>query len=415
MKQEMKTMYKFYSYSRIALISLIVIITIIATVYCYQIESTANEEPVTEQIKVTEVEETTKVKETTEPEDVVVDTRSEYERLTDELNNALETKDFDYEVNALFKDTFERVYDNFESWEKGYRDFPTREEFIMNCIINPIYIIEEVEFYEAGSEEAERLLDDGMPLGWTWPGENPTIGIIAEKADTDEWYTRENDIERFLHELTHCKDGALLDDFNSEYDDLYSSFSEGMATFTQKFMYGAEEEHGGSWGIADSEEEYNIEYSKYNCIGYLIDLNFCEKLVYLAGYKNVEKVEFGEIRFADLVDIIASRYGREETDKFFDTVTKMYVSYEKSWRSDEVFNLAVEAEMMFLDFMKQDIERLNNAQAAKAYKPIYDFYINKNLPVVEYRNSYANINREFFEIEALDELLNEKLAMNSPN
>ena len=402
-------MYKFYSYSRIALISLIVIITIIATVHCYQIESTTKEEPVTEQIEVTEVVEIT------EPEVEVLDTRSEYERLTDELNKALETKDFGYEVNALFKDTFESVYDNFDSWEQGYRDFPSREEFIMNCIIDPIYIIEEVEFYEADSDEAERLLDDGMPFGWTWPGENPSMGIIAEKADSAESYEREDDIEIFLHELTHCKDGALLDDFYSEYEDLYSSFSEGMATFTQKFTYSAEEEHGGSWGIADSEEEYNIEYSKYNCIGYLIDLNFCEKLVYLAGYKNVERVEFGEILFSDLVDIIAERYGREETDKFFDTVTKMYISYEESWRSDEVFNLAVEAEMMFLDFMKQDIDRLNNAEAAKAYKPIYDFYINKNLPVVEYKNSYANINREFFEIETLDELLNEKLALNSVN
>lgn len=400
-------MYKIYSYSRIALISLIVIITIIATVYCYEIENTSNEELVTEKIEVTEVVETT------EPEDVVI--ASEYERLYHELNKALESKNFNYEVNLFFKDTFERVYDNFDSWTKGYRDFPTREEFIMKSIINPIYSITDVVFYESGSEEAERLINEEyMPSGWVErDGEELIINIIADKAENADSYARAYDVEMFFHEVTHCKDKALINDYCIGYEELDYFFTEGMATFNQKFVYDSAEDEGGAWTISDSKETYTIKYTKNNCIGYLLYMNFCEKLAYLADYKNVERVELGEIAFSDLVDIIADRYGREKTDKFFAIMIEMFESYEESWRSDEVFNLAVEAEMIFLDFIRYDIEKIDNAEAAKDYKPIYDFYINKNLPDVEYKNSYININREFFKIEVLDEMLNEKLALNN--
>ena len=405
-------MLKFYSYSRIALISLIVILSVVMTVYCYNIEYNAAKEFEESTSEVVTEPETTNIAVTTKPS--IDDKGSEYERLSDELNKALEKKNFDYEVNMLFKDTFETVYKNFNGWKKGYRNFPTREEFIMNCIINPIYDIDNVLFYENGSKEANKLLEeDNMPLAWVEYSEDykPTIGIIAEKADTEELYIRETDIEKFLHEITHCKGRALVYDYCVGYEEVEYYFEEGMTTFTQKFATNVNDDVHGSWSIGDAGDNYEIQYQKSNCIGYLIYMNTCEKLAYLADYKNLEKVELGKLQFSELVDIIAQRYGRVETDIFFATITDMYKSYDENWCSDEVYNLAISVERMFLDFIKQDINALSSTKEAEAYKPIYDFYMRKNLPAVIDVKNDKDISRELFDIVSLDNLLSEKLTV----
>lgn len=339
---------------------------------------------------------------------------SEYDCLIEEMYTELDKKQFVYEVNMLFKETFDYVYKYYSGWEKGYRDFPTRAEFIRSNLINVIKDISEIEYIEVGSEKADKMYEEGMTSAWVEVGENSElkIVIIAEKFGTEYKINRNHDIECFLHELGHCKAKNLYynyDVYYNGYPDFVDIMDEGMATFTQKFASSAEEDFHGYWSISNSERKYNIEYKKNNCIGSLINMNACEKLVYLVGYKTVEKVEKAEQPFSIIPDAIAEKYGEQRASKFISTVKDWYVAYNGNWCSDETYNLAIELEKQFLDFIKTDIEALKTKKEAKAYKPVYDLYINRNLPEVVVNETYENISFDVFDIGELDMMLDAKL------
>lgn len=174
-----------------------------------------------------------------------------------------------------------------------------------------------------------------------------------------------------------------------------------------KFTRSASEEAGGSWLIANENDEINIAYNKANCQGYLLEMNIYEKLVYLAGYNNVEKVENKEAAFSIIQDAISKKYGKEETDKFFQAINDLYIEYNNTWKGEETYNLAVNLEKLFLNFMRQDISNLKTEKELKKFGEIYDFYTTKNIPEVRNNITGEIITNEFWEID--NEFLSSKL------
>lgn len=332
---------------------------------------------------------------------------TEYDRLLSKLKKELNKKTFDEEVNKLFYDTFEQLYQNYPTWQHGYRDLPSREKYITENLINTIAKIYNVEFYEEGSKEANELEEEGYASAWTsaYDNGNIYIAIIAEKSNEAGKETRNRDIECFYHEISHCKQQDSFDG----YDEFIYLFNEGGATFHMKFTYPFSLDVGGSWFIEFNGTEIN--YTKNNGFGYLSYMNMYEKLVYLGGYELIDRIEKCEVPFSDLKKTITEKYGQEQTDVFFKTLLEWLVEYDERSRGEKIYNLSIELENQFLDFIKQDIEALKTKEEAEKYKPVYEFYINRNLPQIEDTNTQPpkDLTREIFDIETLDKMLEEKI------
>lgn len=176
-----------------------------------------------------------------------------------------------------------------------------------------------------------------------------------------------------------------------------------------KFIKPSTKKPAGSWIISDENDEINVAYTKENCQGYLLEMNAYEKLVYLAGYNTIEKVENKEAPFSIVQDIISEKYGKEKAADFFKTMNNWYVEYNNNWQGEDVFNLAIKLEKLFLEFIKLDINNLKSENEAKAYIKFYEFYKTKNLPQVTDTISGEQITNEIFEINNIDELLYLKL------
>lgn len=372
-------------------------------------KATTTTKPKEQTTKKAVVTTTKKITETTKPENQ----DKEYNKLLEQLNNELSKKSFSEEVNKLFLDTFEALYNNYSSWEKGYKDLPSKAEYINNNLTNVIKNIDKVDFYKRNSEKANKLIEEGLPIAWTEVTEDDKlkITIIAEPSTTEDKEARVEDIENFSHEIIHCKEKSIT--FNSEYfngyEELEQLFTEGGATFHMKFIKPSTAEAAGSWLISDENGEINIAYTKDNCQGYLVEMNAYEKLVYLAGYNVIDKAEKGEVPLSALKDTIAEKYGEKQVDEFLQTMKDWYTEYLNSYKGEKIYNLAIDLENQFLDFIKQDIESLKTKEEAKKYKSKYDFYMTKNLPVVTDTQSYQDLTREKFDIETLDKMLEEKL------
>ena len=159
--------------------------------------------------KLTTQKVTTTQKETTTKKAVP----TEYDSLLAKLKKELDKKVFDEEVNMLFYDTFDRLYENYPTWQHGYRNLPSREKYITENLINIIGRIDKVYFYAKGTKEANELEEEGYASAWTSADENGNIyiSIIAKKSNEVGKETRNRDIECFYHEIAAVKSGCFLE------------------------------------------------------------------------------------------------------------------------------------------------------------------------------------------------------------
>lgn len=180
-----------------------------------------------------------------------------------------------------------------------------------------------------------------------------------------------------------------------------------------KFIKPANNELTGSWMISKNENyDINILYAKENCQGYLLHMNAYEKLVYLAGYNNVEKVENKEAPFSIIEDAISKKYGKDKTAEFFTTMNDWYMEYNNDYKGEEVYNLAIKLENLFLKFIETDIKNLKTEKEIKRYTEIYEFYKGKNIPQVKKTLVGEDIKEEVFGINNIDDLLYSRLEEN---
>jgi len=335
----------------------------------------------------------------------------EYSQLLTNLNQELNKKNFSYEANQLLIDTFDRIYNNYSSWENGYNDMPSKEEYIQKNYINIIKDIDEVNFYDSESEQAKKLIEEGSAAAWTeYTGESLKISIIAKNKNEATYEERNQDIEFFYHEVAHCKQENILLDWNyfNNYESIKQIFIEGGATFHMKFTNPFTEQVWGAWSIANEKGDLIIDYNKDNCLGYLVELNAYEKLVYLVGYDTIDKIEKGEIPFSTISETISQKYGDEKADEILETMSEWYEKYNDSWKGDEVSDLSIKLENLFLDCMKEDINRISNKEETEKYIKLYEHYKIKNLPQA-IDASGNSITNNIFNISQVDNTLKNKM------
>ena len=169
---------------------------------------------------------------------------------------------------------------------------------------------------------------------------------------------------------------------------------------------------GGIWSIENEEGSLIIDYNKDNGAGYLVDLNAYEKLVYLVGYNTMDKVEKGELPISIVEETITKKYGKTQASKFLQTMKEWYTEYNNSYKGEEIYNLAIEFENVFLECVKQDINMLQTENEIREYKEIWEHYKTKNLPQVTEDEAKNNITNEIFNIESIDNMLN-KIRINN--
>lgn len=357
-------------------------------------------------IKETEQE----VEKTTHEVEQKQDVDKEYNNLFQQLNNELNKKTFPEEANKLFIDTLKRLYENYPEWQKGYKDLPNREEYIKSNLIDIIKEIYTIEYYKEDSKEANELYEEGSPSAWTTFDENDNliVGVIAKEADKSTEEERNINIERFYHEIIHCKQkdiiGSNYFDENEEIEEIYL---EGGATFHMKFTNPYTLEVGGIWSVENEKGDLVVNYNKDNCVGYLLQLNAYEKLVYLVGYTTMDKVEKGEIPLSTIEETIGKKYGAGKATEFLNIMKEWKIEYDNSYKGDEIYNLAIELENKFLEFVKQDINSLETKQQIEEYKAIWERYETKNLPQVIKEDS-KDITNETFNIDSIKESLKNK-------
>lgn len=176
-----------------------------------QKDTTTTTKPVeTEKTTIKETQQ--EIEKTTHKEEKPQNVDKEYNKLFQELNNELNKKSFPEEVNKLFIDTLKRLYENYPEWQKGYKDLPNREEYIKSNLINIIKDIYAIEYYKEDSKEANALYEEGSPSAWTTfdKNDNLIVGVIAKEADKSTEEERNINIERFYHEIIHCKQKDII-------------------------------------------------------------------------------------------------------------------------------------------------------------------------------------------------------------
>lgn len=359
-------------------------------------------------IKETEQE----VEKTTHEVEQKQDVDKEYNNLFQQLNNELNKKTFPEEANKLFIDTLKRLYENYPTWQKGYKDLPSREEYIKNNLINIIKDIHAVEFYKEGSEKANELYEEESSSAWTTFDENDNliVGVIAKEADETEEEERNENIESFYHEIIHCKQKNIMNYKNNYFEgneDFKQLYLEAGATFHMKFTNPFTLEIGGMWSVENEKGDLVVNYNKDNCFGYLLHLNAYEKLVYLAGYTTMDKVEKGEAPLSIVEETIAKKYGKNKASEFLNIMKEWNIEYDNSYKGDEIYDLAIELENKFLEFVKQDINSLKTEQQIKEYKAIWEHYRTKNLPQVIEEDT-KNITNKTFGIDSIENMLKNK-------
>ena len=324
-----------------------------------------------------------------------------YNELLNKMNSELAKKNFSKEANQVFKDIFDKLYKNYPTWQKAYKDLPSVEEYMQNNLINTIKSINSITIYDSKSEMGQKLQEQGQPLGQTDSKGNITMIFRGGEEYND-------DIERTSHEIKHCDQEAIL--FNQEYfkgnEAIWQLIVEGSATFHQKFVNPLDTNVGGTWAISNGAGTSTINYNKDNCLGYLVELNAYENLVYLAGYDTMNKVEKGEISLLDLKNTIAKSYGQDKADKIWNTMHKWYSAYNENWQSDEAYQAGIELQKLYLECIEQDIKNLKPEQV-EAFGTVYGYYKSKNLPQIENSNG-ENITNEVFDIYRLDALIVQK-------
>lgn len=376
-------------------------------------ENTTENEIQQDIITTSSVEQTTKQEvETTQKTEQTQNVDKEYDRLLEKLNSELSKKNFSKEVNQLFIDTFERLYKNYPTWQKGYKDLPCREDYIESNLISIIKNIDIVEFYKAGSKKAIELEADGYSSAWTTFDENRnlSLGIIAKEANKANEEERNIDIEKFYHEIIHCKQRYIMDYANNYFygnEEVEQLYLEGGATFHMKFVNPFSLDVGAMWSIENERGNLIIDYNKDNGVGYLVDLNAYEKLVCLVGYAIMDKVEKGELPISSIEEAITRKYGKAQASKFLQTMKEWYTEYNNSYKGEKIYNLAIEFEKIFLECIKQDIRLLGTESEITEYKKIWEHYKTKNLPQVT-EETRKNITNETFNIDSIDNMLNGK-------
>lgn len=339
---------------------------------------------------------------------------SEYKRLQTKLKKELEKKRFSKQVNLLFYDTFERLYKNYPTWKKGYKDLPSREKYITENLINVIKSIQKIDFYAVGTKKGNEMEEEANSLGWTTFDEKDrlVVSIIANKAGKVDADARNRDVEDFFHEISHCKQGSIMiysSDYFNGNKKVENLYLEGAATFNMKFANPLSDDVGGIWPIENKKGTREIQYCKDTGCGYIVDLNMYEKLVYLAGYGTMDKVERGKVPLSAVEKAIGKKYGKKQAKKFIKTMNDCYVAYMKSHKGDRVYNLAIDLEKQFLKFVERDIDALKTKKQAKSFKQIYDVYIERNLPAVVNPKTSKSLTRKIFNLSALDKKLSKKL------
>ncbi len=325
-----------------------------------------------------------------------------YNELLNKMNAELAKKNFSKEANQAFKRVLDKLYKNYPTWQGAYKDLPPVEEYIQNNLIDTIKNINSITIYDAESEIGKKLLEQGQALGQTDSEGNITMIF---KGGTEE----NDDIERTFHEIIHCKQIQIL--FNQEYfkdnEELRLLMLEGSTTFHQKFVNPLDVKVGGTWTISNEAGTSTLNYNKDNCLGYLVELNAFENLVYLAGYDTMDKVEKGEISLSELKETIAKNYGQDKSNKIWNTMHKWYSAYNENWQSDEAYQAGIELQNLYLECVEQDINKLKPNQV-KQFMDVYRNYKLKNLAQIENSNG-ENITNQVFDIDKLDDLMVEKV------
>ena len=330
------------------------------------------------------------------------------EQLLAELDAELNKKWFSHVANDFFVRTLHQLYQHYPDWQNTYADMPRVDEYIRTNLIDVVAKINEIRCYEENSKEAQDLLAEGSAAGFTDSNFNITL-IYTDPATANE-DVQNHDIECFFHEVTHCNQNNIVfnyDFFNSDHQQLM--FTEGGATFHQKFVTQLTPDHGGSWSVLNENASRILEYQKSNGTGYLLDLNAYENLVYLTGYNVIYGVEQGDA-YNTIEKTIAQKYGMEKAINIMKTMDEWYNQYQKNWQGDKVYELSVQLQNLYLDCIKQDIQRLDvhNQEQIKTYMEIYRNYKMNNLAHV-FDQDGNDITNQVFDIDALDELLIDKI------
>ena len=328
--------------------------------------------------------------------------------LLTELNDVIKEKNFPEEINLLLIDTFESLCKNYSSWQNGYMDMPSTKEYIKNNFIEVIKKVTEIEFVDKQSEEGKRLAENGESYGTTYllEGDNLLVQIIADRKEVASPTDRMDDIEIFFHEIEHVKQDCGVY-YSDDYYELEPIMREGGATYHEKFTKEYTTYSLGSNFIRNSDESMEINYKKDNGIGYHKELNAYEKLVFLLGYDCINDITTGKIPFKELKSEFAKYYGEDYSEEFLGTMRDWYVKSNETWGNDEVFQLSIKLENLFLEIIGKNVQEIDNIEQLNTYKQMIEQYIERNMPfIVDSQNN--DITSKLLNYQHVYKLITEK-------
>ena len=367
---------------------------------------------------VNNTEETTtateKIEETAEPK------KYTYYELLSTLKDILEKKDFCDEADLLILDTFDSIYENYADWSIMYKDMPSVDVFIINNYISPIEELDKFIYCNGDTEEGQNALEENSCWAYTSLTENNELSIFLVTSPGGGVTGHIYDMQNLLHEISHCTQLMLDCDYhNNEQIDCSLGIAyilqEGAATFFQRFANEYTSEIYGTHTIATSDMRLEIEYSNLDCMGYLHELNAYTKLMYFVGYETMHKFYTHEISFDDIAEIICNRYGKEKGEKFLIDLfvrTEHYLE-DNGFKNDITYNLSIETEKMFLDFIYSDVENAKTIEELEEIERLYRSYVEISMPKVYLNDddgSREEITDTLFDTTPIEDILEIKKA-----
>lgn len=309
------------------------------------------------------------------------------------LTRRLAMRGFSEEINQLFYDTFDAIYQNYASWLPLYREMPEVDTYVYDHLIAPIAQLRTAVFYDEDGAEGKALSEAGEPSGWTtWDGDGyPELYVILPRRETRDELAQRHAIEVFYHELTHCHDTNFFENyeyysqFSTDLAEFVYSLTEGSTTFHQKFTYPYRVDFGAAWSVESQEQHRVISYRKDGGTGYMLNLNDYEKLFYFAGYRQMELLTTGQQPFDSVAQAIEALCGEDATRQLLEVMVPRIVLYDRDggYALPKTYTLSIEIEQAFFRCIQERLTRVDTWDGLMLEARLWDRYKECNLPYVE--------------------------------
>lgn len=315
---------------------------------------------------------------------------------SEKVQQMSQRKNFDQYTTDILNQTINSLEENYDTMYELYNGckLPSKEQFIISFIENLDNNVDLIVFVDPNdlSDEYALCLQNAQAK---FIHETNTIVI-------NKMLSEETIILNIIHELTHSEQDYIFESNDCMQHNMYNIFTEGEAAWRTTFVLKYSTISNKVILIDDNSYfVYGVGASSYSVYS-----KYYKMLVDLCGYDTLQSCK-DKFDYQLLIDNIQSRYSID-AEKFLNCISDVSSMVDIARDHNDMRKLIV-AENMYLDCIKQDIEKASSKEEVLNIFNKYRYY-KLQYSVRAYDINDNEITNQQFCIEDLEELLFNKIV-----